>query len=104
MTTSAIVSNENVQKHGAVGCATYTVVAADVTAGYAVIDLTDVGTLVGALVQVRRSSGIQEATDVVVTLNNDGSATSNGKIKVADGASATNLEAGDLVYVTAWTA
>jgi|AACY02.16.fsa_nt_gi hypothetical protein len=99
------VYNDGTTKEGAVMCFNYTVVAADVTAGYAALDFSEIGAdLVGAVVQVRQSDGTQEATDVVVTLNNSGSTTASGYLKVADGAAATNLAAGDIIFGQVWTA
>lgn len=101
--STPLVSVEGTANLGRYQFAKLTAVAADATANYAVVDVSDLGALDGAVVQILRS-GVDVKADAIVTLNNNGTGTSNGYIKVADGASTYAVTAGDVIYVTAFAA
>jgi hypothetical protein len=96
-----IVSVNGIHSVGRVRHFKYTVVAADATNNYSVIDLSDFGAIDGATLQIYRS-GININSDAVMTLNNNGSAAANGYIKIADGGSTYAATAGDIIYGTAF--
>lgn len=101
MTTTVTLGSTSLM--GRVRPATYTAVAADATADYAVVDVSDMGAIDGAMVQVFRA-GVDVTADAVVTLNNSGTGAANGYIRVADGAATYAVTADDVITVIAFAA